>query len=145
MSPAHLLLVILICVLWAFNFIAAAWAVEHFPPILFTVIRFVMVALMMLPFVRRPAQGQWWLLIGVCLSIGGLHFAFAFTALALAEDISSVAIVMQVYIPMTTLLAVWLLGERIGWRTVTGILIAFGGVMAVGTALAAFPGSSGGE
>jgi len=35
-------------------------------------------------------------------------------------------------VPMSTLLAVLVLGERIGWRTTAGILIAFAGVLVMG-------------
>ena len=61
--------------------------------------------------------------------MGGIHFALLFVALGRSTDVSSIALLMQVYIPMTTVLAVLFLGERIGWRTTSGILIAFAGVL----------------
>jgi O-acetylserine/cysteine efflux transporter len=39
---------------------------------------------------------------------------------------------MQSYIPMTTLLAVAFLRERIGWRTAAGIGVSFAGVLVLG-------------
>lgn len=44
---------------------------------------------------------------------------------------SSSAILLQVYPPLSTLLAVALPGDRIGWRTASGTGLAFVGVMIV--------------
>ena len=46
----------------------------------------------------------------VSLLVGVVHFGLSFLALRLSGDLSSPAIVMQSYIPMTTLLAWWWLG-----------------------------------
>lgn len=45
---------------------------------------------------------------------------------------SSVAIVQQTYIPMAVVLAILLLGERIGWRSIMATFIAFAGVLVIG-------------
>jgi O-acetylserine/cysteine efflux transporter len=86
----------------------------------------------LLPLLRRVPHGQWPRLVAVCLLNGALHFGLNFMALRQAGDISSVAIALQSYVPMSALLAVWLLGERIGWRTGAGIGLAFGGVLVLG-------------
>jgi O-acetylserine/cysteine efflux transporter len=39
---------------------------------------------------------------------------------------------MQSYVPMTTLLAWWLLGERFAWRTGLAIALSFAGVLVLG-------------
>lgn len=132
MSPRHLLLLLIICLIWAGNFIAAAWAVSSMPPVMFTVVRFVMVLALVIPFLRPPTRGQWPLLLAVCWCMGALHFVLVFLALGKSADVSSVAILMQVYVPLTTLLAVLVLGESIGWRTVAGVALAFAGVLLVG-------------
>jgi O-acetylserine/cysteine efflux transporter len=67
-----------------------------------------------------------------CWTMGGVHFALLFVALGRSSDVSSIALLMQVYIPISTVLAVIFLGERIGWRTSSGILVAFGGVLVMG-------------
>ncbi len=67
----------------------------------------------------------------VALLNGGLHFLLVFMALATAEDISSVAILLQTYVPFSAILAVFLLGERIGWRSALAIATAFAGVLLV--------------
>ena len=132
MPLPHALLLLLICLLWAGNFLAAAYAVRFFEPMTFTVLRFGLVLLLLLPWLRRPAQEQWLRLICCCWTMGAIHFGLVFFALERSADLSSIALLMQVYIPLSTLLAVLLLGERIGWRTTSGIVIAFGGVMVMG-------------
>ncbi len=132
MPAAHFLLLMFICLIWAGNFIAAAWAVQAMEPVTFTVVRFALVLLLLLPLLRIPARRQWTLLIACCWTMGAVHFGLVFFALGRSADVSSIALLMQVYIPMSTVLAVLVLGERIGWRTTTGILVSFGGVLVMG-------------
>ncbi|AKS43338.1 DMT family transporter [Wenzhouxiangella marina] len=132
MPLAHYLLLLSICLLWAGNFIAAAWAVRSFEPITFTVVRFALVLLLLLPLLRRPPRDQWLRLLACCWSMGAIHFGLVFLALGRSADVSSIALLMQIYIPLSTLLAVIFLGERIGWRSVAGISLAFTGVLIMG-------------
>ena len=132
MPLAHFGLVLLICVAWGGNFLASAYALQHFPPYLFTALRLVVVLACLVPFLQPVPRGQRVRLVLIALLAGALHFGINFWALKRAGDISSVAIALQSYIPMSALLAVFLLGERIGWRTGIGIAIAFGGVLVLG-------------
>jgi O-acetylserine/cysteine efflux transporter len=127
-----LVLVLLICVAWAGNFLTSALALREIPPVLFTALRFVILGVVLLPFLKPPAPGQWPRLLAVGLSIGVLHFALSFTALKLAGDLSSPAIVMQSYVPMTAVLGWFVLRERFGWRTGLAIAVSFGGVLVLG-------------
>jgi len=132
MPLSHFGLVLLICLAWGGNFLASAYALKHFPPFLFTALRLLVVLVCLAPFLRPIASGQRWRLVVVALLSGAIHFALNFWALKRAGDISSVAIALQSYIPMSALLAVLWLRERIGWRTGAGIAIAFGGVLVLG-------------
>lgn len=132
MPARDLALVLVICVVWAGNFVAVAQAMQQFSPFLFMLLRFALVLLIVAPFLRLPPPGQWARLIGVCLAMGGIHFALLFWALAISRDVSSVAIVQQTYIPMAVLLAMLLLGEKVGWRTLAAVFVAFLGVLLIG-------------
>ena len=132
MPIRDIVLVLIICVAWAANFLTSAYALREIPPFLFTALRFVLLALPLVFFLRRPAPGQWPRLIAVCVCVGVLHLSFGFAALKLAGDISSPAIVMQSYVPMSALLAWMVLGERFGWRTALAIAISFAGVLVLG-------------
>jgi O-acetylserine/cysteine efflux transporter len=131
--PARdLALVLVIVVVWAVNMLTSALALRELPPFLYTALRFALLALPLLPFLRLPPRGQWPRLLAVCLSVGVLHFGTSFTALKLAGDLSSPAIVMQSYVPMTALLAWWWLGEGFGWRTGAAIALSFAGILVLG-------------
>lgn len=132
LKPLHLALVLAICVAWAINFLAAASSLQHFPAFLFTALRLAVVLLCLLPFLTPVPRAMRERFVAVALLNGALHFALNFAALRLAGDISSVAIALQSYVPMAALLAVWLLGERLGWRAAAGIAIAFAGVLVLG-------------
>lgn len=140
MAPRHghglggrdLGIALLICVAWALNFLTSAWALREIPPFLFTAVRLALLALLLGAFLRRPAPGQWPLLLAVAVCNGVLHFGLSFWALHLAGNLSSPAIVMQSYVPMAALLAWWWLGERFGWRTGVAIAVSFGGVLVLG-------------
>src|SRR6056297_4033025 len=132
MPGLHRAALVLICLIWAGNFLASAMAVDHLPPVTVTAMRFLVVLALLFPFLRRPQRGQWLNLLVACWCMDALHFALVFLALKRSTDVSSVAILMQVYVPISTILALAILGERIGWRTVSGIALAFGGVLVVG-------------
>lgn len=127
-----LFLVSLICLAWAGNFLTSKLALREFPPLLFTGLRLCLLALILAPFVKRPPGGQWPRLIAVAVCNGVLHFGLSFWALSLSRTIASPAIVMQSYVPMATLLAWWLLGERFHWRTGAAIALSFLGVLILG-------------
>lgn len=132
MRLRHLLLLLLACSIWGFNFIVAAVTLRELPPFLLATLRFVLVAIILLPWLTRPAAGQWSRVLVVSLSMGALHFALMFWALRRSADITSVALLLQLFVPMATLMAVFGLGEVIGWRTVMGVVVSFTGVMVAG-------------
>jgi O-acetylserine/cysteine efflux transporter len=132
MPARDIVLVLLICIAWAVNFLTSALAMREIPPFLFTALRFALLAVPLAFFLKRPAPGQWSRLIAIGLCVGVLHFGLSFSALKLAGDLSSPAIVMQSYIPMTALLAWWVLGERFAWRTGLAIAVSFAGVLVLG-------------
>ena len=129
MSIRDLILILLVCLAWAFNFIAAAQGLLHFSPLVFMVLRLLLVLLVLVPFLRLPPSGQWPRLVFVCLCIGALHFSIMFWALSLSQDVSSIAITQQTYIPIAIILAMFVLGEKVGRRSMIAIAVAFSGVV----------------
>jgi len=125
-------LVLLVCLVWGFNFVAGAKGVEAFSPLVFMVLRFILVLALTFPFLRRPAPGQWLHLATACILIGALHFTVMFWALQRSSDVTSIAILQNMYIPMAVVLAIFLLGEKTGWMTLLATTAAFAGVMVIG-------------
>ncbi len=132
MPARDVALVLLICVAWAGNFLTSAAAMQEIPPFLFTALRLALLGTLLLPFLQRPAPGQWPRLIAMSLCNGVLHFGLSFWALHAAGNLASPAIVMQTYVPITAILAWFWLGELFGWRTGTGIAVSFVGVLVLG-------------
>ncbi|CAN5583591.1 EamA family transporter [soil metagenome] len=132
MPRRDLLLLLMVCVAWALNFLTSAHALRELPPFLFTALRFALLALPLVFVLKRPAPGQWPRLLAVCICVGVLHFGLSFLALAMAGNLSSPAIVLQSYVPMASVLAWWWLGERFGWRTGAAIGLSFAGVLVLG-------------
>jgi len=132
LSARDLSLVIVISLVWAGNFLAAAAALKHFPAFFFTALRLGAVLLLLIPFLRPIPVAIRGRFAVAALCNGALHFGFNFWAIALAGDISSVAIALQSYIPMSAMLAWAWLGERIDRSTAIGIGTAFAGVGLLG-------------
>jgi len=132
MKLRDLMILTVICLVWAFNLVSGAKGMQQFSPLMFMVMRFALLLTLTLPFLRLPPPGQWPRLIAAALSIGSIHFIFLFWALQRSSDVSSVAIVQQTYVPFAVLLAVLMLGESIGWRSLLAIGLAFFGVLILG-------------
>ena len=130
MAAKDLLLTLLINLIWGLNVVVAKYGVGQIPPILFTFLRFAIVAAVLLP-VLRIHRGQMPAVIFVAVTTGGIHFALTYTGLALAADVSSVAIAMQLGIPFATVLSMLFLGEKIRFWRWLGLSMAFGGILLI--------------
>ena len=131
MASSHLLLLVFINACWGFNFIAGKLGTELFGPILFSAIRFAIVLLLLIPFLRWvPGQMKRILLIGLLLGV--VHYPMMFFAMYATENLSAVAIAAQLVVPFSTLLAIVFLQERIGWTRSMAIALSFTGVDIIG-------------
>ncbi len=110
----------------------SAYALREIPPFLFSALRMCMLILAVAPFLRIPARDQWGKLLAVGMLVGVIHFGLSLGALKLSGDLSSPAIVLQSYVPMSVLFAWWMLGEKFAWRTATAVIISFAGVLVLG-------------
>ena len=128
MKSSHILLVLLMNIAFGASFISAKIGVTQFPPFLFTSMRFLIIAIILLPFLKIH-KGQMVNIVIISLLGGAFHFGFFYLALDSSTHISSVAILLQLGTPFATILSVIFLGEIIRWRRLLGILLAFGGVV----------------
>lgn len=131
MSPRDLVLVVVINLIWGFNIVASKYGVSQVPPLFFTAMRFFILGMVLLP-VLRPHRGQMKKLILIGLTMGVMHFGLMFIGLEMANDVTTVAIAIQLGIPFATLLSVIFLGERLGIWRVSGLVLAFSGVLLIG-------------
>lgn len=111
--------------------------VTEFPPLFFLGLRFLAIALLLVPFVKTPTRGQLGHIAAISLFLGGLNFGLFYVGLGLGSGSMS-AVAYQLATPFTVLLAWPLLAERPSLATSAGIVLAFVGVVV----LAAGPGLS---
>ena len=130
-APRHLVLLVGITLIWGLNLVANKYGVAECPPILFTLLRFAVLAAILTPFLKIH-RGQMSPLIVAAVLSGGLNFALMIVGLSLAKNVSSVAIAGQLGVPFTTLLSVALLGEVVRWRRWTGVALSFAGILVMG-------------
>ncbi len=130
-APRDLAFLILINLIWGFNLIASKIGVGDFPPMLFTAMRFALLALLLLPFLR-VRRGEMGAVVVAALMSGALHFGLLFVGLGMSDSMSSVAIAGQLGVPFTTLMSIVFLNEVVRWRRWLGIVLAFAGVMVIG-------------
>ncbi|MBI1233761.1 MAG: EamA family transporter [Alphaproteobacteria bacterium] len=127
------------CLIWGFNFVVAKFSIagipawvpgfEGSPPIFFAFLRFLLLAMVLAPFLR-PMPKDWPRLIGVAACMGGVQYALIFIGLQSATP-SGMAITLQLGVPFATILSVVWLGEKLGPLRVIGTVAAFTGVALV--------------
>ena len=128
MKSTDIALVLIMNITFGAAFISAKIGVNYFPPFLFTSMRFLIIAILLLPFLKLH-QGQMFNILFISLLGGAFHFAFFYLALDNSTHISSVAIFLQLGTPFATILSVIFLGEIIRWKRLLGIFLAFAGVV----------------
>lgn len=120
-------LFIFVTAIWGINFPLAKFGVAEIPPMLFVGLRFVLVAVVLLPFVPRPRGNQWRPVMAMSFVFGCLHFAFMFSGLK-GVDAGTAAVAIQLQVPFASVLAAVFLNDRLGWRRLSGIGASIAGV-----------------
>lgn len=120
---------VLLCVIWAGNVIVSRIVVTDMaiPPLFYAAMRSLVVVAALVPWLKWPGK-DWWRVALVTVSVSGGGFALLFVGLQDATPSSS-AIVQLSGAPMTVLLAMLILKERVRWRRGIGIGVSLGGVV----------------
>jgi O-acetylserine/cysteine efflux transporter len=130
MTLTDILMALGVVTIWGVNFVVIKVGLRDVPPILLTSLRFVLAALPLVFFVKRPRTP-----LGLVLAYGvfqfALQFALLFTGIELGLPAGLASLVMQLQAFFTIGLAVLALGERPKGLQLTGALIAFGGMALV--------------
>lgn len=119
-----------VAVLWGVNFVAIHASLEHYPPLLLAGLRFLVLAIPTLLFVRRPLV-QWRWLLGYGLGFGILQFAFLYLGMAAGMPAGLSSLVLQASAPFTVILAALFLRERPGWAVLAGVAVALTGLAVI--------------
>ncbi|MFE6460730.1 EamA family transporter [Streptomyces cinereoruber] len=127
MRPAHIALAALVAAVWGVNFVVIEIGLGHFPPLLFSALRFLAAALPAVFLVGRPKVAWKWI-VGVGLVLGVAKFGLLFIGMDLGAPAGLSSLVLQVQAVFTALFAFALLGERPGRVKVAGMAIALAGI-----------------
>ncbi|MEO6216983.1 MAG: DMT family transporter [Sphingomonas sp.] len=124
-------LLVAICLTWGSSNVLSKIVVGewHIPPLFFAAARFAIVFAVTIPWLL-PVPRPVWRIVLVGALMGAGNFALLFLGLRTASP-SMAAVVIQAGVPITTLLSVVILGERIRWRRGAGIALTLAGVLLV--------------
>jgi O-acetylserine/cysteine efflux transporter len=129
MPPLHVFYAVMTSALWGVNYVAARIGIEAFPPFLYNGLRFVTVALLLLPFVKAPPRAQLkqiaWIALVLCVG----HMGLIFVAIDQGLNIAGSSLVMQMGVPFSCLLAAIYFKDRIGAWRMAGLALSLLGVL----------------
>jgi O-acetylserine/cysteine efflux transporter len=128
MSAIQMICAVAVPLLWGYQFVVIKVGVTEFPPLFFLALRFLAIALLLVPFVRRPTRQQFGPVAAISIFLGGLNFGLFYVGLGLGSGSMS-AVAYQLATPFTILLAWPLLAERPSSTTSAGVMLAFIGVV----------------
>ncbi|MCX4449058.1 MULTISPECIES: EamA family transporter [unclassified Streptomyces] len=127
MRPLHIALAALVAAVWGVNFVVIELGLDHFPPLLFSALRFLVAALPAVFFVGRPKVAWKWI-VGVGLALGVAKFGLLFIGMDRGMGAGLSSLVLQVQAVFTALFAVLALGERPGRTKLLGMAVALAGI-----------------
>ncbi|MEV0582992.1 EamA family transporter [Nonomuraea sp. NPDC050310] len=130
MRPRHLAMAVGLAAVWGFNFVVMQVGLRHFPPLLYAALRFSLAAFPALLFVGRPGVAWRWV-AGVAASIGVAQFGLMLIGMKAGMPPGLSSLVLQSAALFTVLFAVLFLRERLTRRRVTGLAVAFAGLLLV--------------
>ena len=131
MSLIHLLLVILIVLVWGFNFVVIKIGLQGVPPFFLVFLRFFLTSVPAIFFIKKPEVPFRWV-----LTYGLILFALQFSLLfwSMAEGLSSglASILLQLQAFFTVLFAFFFFREKPNRWQIVGGAISFSGIGLVG-------------
>lgn len=127
MPLRHILLVLGILATWAFNAVVIKWGVNEMPPLLLTSLRFLIVAVVLVPFTRIK-RDQIIFLIKIAFTFGLMHFSLLFIGMTYT-DAGTAAMIVQLGTPFAMLGAVLFLKESITLAKAFGVVVSLVGMV----------------
>lgn len=124
MELRHLALAVAITAIWGFNWQVSKVGVTDMPPMFFVAIRCVLVAAILLPFVKPPGRHMPAVAVLGVLTAGALTCYFISVKFI---DTGIGAVLGQLQVPFAAILAAILFKDAFGWRRWTGVGLALAG------------------
>jgi O-acetylserine/cysteine efflux transporter len=130
MKPKDIALAILVAIIWGSNFVVIDIGLADIPPMLFTAMRFTLVAFPAVFLVRPPGIG--WrpvVLIGLFMCVG--QFSLVYLSMHLGMPPGLTSMVLQAQVLFTVLLSSALLGEHPSRKQLLGVGVGAAGLVVV--------------
>ena len=129
MTLLHIALAVLVAFIWGVNFTFIAWALESFPPLMLTTLRFFFTAVPLVLFLKPPKFNRTLFIYAIGTFV--MQYAFVFTAMHLGASAGLTALLLQVQIFITVLLAYVILGEPVSRMQIIGMLVGVLGLVVI--------------
>ncbi len=125
MKPIDAACLALIILIWSSNLVIGKVGVSQIPPIFMMGLRFVLVTLILFPFLRDTGKPLWKILV-LSITLGGLQFSLMFSGLR-GVDAGAASIAVQLYVPFSAILAWIAFRETLRPQQLVGLAVAFAG------------------
>lgn len=129
MTPIYTALAVLVTFIWGVNFTFIAWGLESFPPLMLTALRFFFTAVPLVLFLKPPKFNRTLLIYAIGTFV--MQYAFVFTAMHLGASAGLTALLLQIQIFITVLLAYFILGEAVSRMQIIGMLVGVLGLSVI--------------
>jgi len=129
MTPIYTALAVLVTFIWGVNFTFIAWGLESFPPLMLTALRFFFTAIPLVLFLKPPTFNRTLLIYAIGTFV--MQYAFVFTAMHLGASPGLTALLLQMQIFITVLLAYFILGEAVSRMQIIGMLVGVLGLSVI--------------
>lgn len=129
MTPLYTALAVLVTFIWGVNFTFIAWGLESFPPLMLTALRFFFTAVPLVFFLKPPKFNRTLFIYAIGTFV--MQYAFVFTAMHLGASAGLTALLLQIQIFITVLLAYFILGEAVSRMQIIGMLVGVLGLSVI--------------
>jgi O-acetylserine/cysteine efflux transporter len=132
MRPRDIALAVAVTATWGVNFVVIEIGLDHYPPLLFSALRFSLAAVPAIFFVGRP-QVPWRWILAVAGALGVTKFSLLFAGMAAGMPAGLSSLVLQSQAVFTLIFAVLFLRERPRKQQIAGLAVAAAGIGLVAT------------
>jgi O-acetylserine/cysteine efflux transporter len=122
------LILVSVAFMWGSNNVAAHLLSRESHPLIAAGLRFIFTALLLLPWLHVPRAHLPKVLLIAAIA-GPVHFTLIYMGLARSANIGALTVVMQMWVPISTLLAILLLHEYPTKRQALGLGLAMIGIL----------------
>ena len=126
----HFLLALAVVAVWGTNFVVIRVALDHLPPLLFATLRFTLVLLPVVFFVKRP-KVSWTNLAAYGVLIGAGQFGLLFVAMKGHISPGLASLVVQTQVFFTIGMAMKISGEKVQPFQIVALLLAASGIVLI--------------